>query len=267
MPHTPRSQDPYAVTPPTPRQTGSEFNIPSEAMCQSPNSRKPVDQFNQPPGTPRPGEHTQEQFRSPVRGSDPFAANPGLQQDSFGPGAPRSQPGMGPRPPLKSQAMWAGQEQDPYSQPPGTPHPHGSQMPPRFERQLSAPQPSVSSEDHQFNISAPSDHPETSSPVDQFAQPQPHARPPRPHLQRVTSMPGVEGHMLPGQQFRHPFRPPHPGMMRPPGMPPEIFQQQVGPRPRMDMPPHPGLRHPESSAVSFEKLNYLTVDIIRFVFY
>jgi hypothetical protein len=146
--------------------------------------------------------------------------------------------------------MWPGPEQDPYAHPPGTPHPQAGQMPHRFERQMSAPQPAASTEE-QFNMPPTSDRPETSSAMDQFPQPPgaPHNRMQRPPMQRMSSMPGGEGHMLPGQQFRHPFRPPHPSMMRPPGMPPEMFQG--GQRPRMEMPHHPGMRlPPETSAVS-----------------
>lgn len=254
MPPTQHPQDPYAIAAPMPRQT--EFNVPpntsrAEAI-QSPPGRKPVDPFCQSPSTPRPREHLLklEQFRSPVNCLDHFGPNiPGLSAESFGQVTSRPQPGIGQRPPLSSAGMWSGPEPVPHAQPPGTPRLHGLQIPHRFETQVSAPQPSPTSEDP-FSLPPTSEHPETTAAMDPFAQsPALQPRPTRPHMQRVQSMPGGEGHMLPGQQFRHPFRP-SPGMMRPPGMPGgppgmpgELYPQQSGiPRHRMEdnLPPHPG---------------------------
>lgn len=251
MPPTPRSQDPYAITPPTPRPQPTEFGVhPGTPTSQSPTGRKPMDPYNQP----RPGEHMgqPDQFRSPGnRPADPFAQNAGIGPESFSPMGP--QPGMSPRPMLKGQNMWPGQEQDPYAHPPGTPHPHAPQLPHRMERQISAPA-GVPASEATFPVPPTSDHTETTSAVDPFAQPpgnqKPQVQPPRPHLQRVPSMPS-EGHVGSGGQFRPMFRPPHPAMMRP-GMPGEPFPQQPGgPRPRgVDAPPHPGMRMSEASAVS-----------------
>lgn len=231
MTPTPRNPDPYAMTPPTPRPMGS-----------SPTSRKPVDPYSQAPMTPRPGE--QDVFRSPIRGQDQFGQVPGIHHDpSFQQGQPRPQgPVAAP-----GQAMWPGQEGDPYMQPPGTPHPRGHQMPPPLDRQMSAPAPSTTvttSKEDPFAFSGASDHPETATVTDPFAAP-----PATPGTQARPLRPPMH---MPGQ-FPRPFR--YQGM-RLPTTPGDVFPHPQGaPRPRQEVPgQHPGLRPPETSAVSVQTI-------------
>ncbi|XP_052230616.1 uncharacterized protein LOC127844448 isoform X3 [Dreissena polymorpha] len=227
MPQTPRGQDPYAMTPPTPRQPGSEFNIPPTGMPrpQRPDSVGHSPTGRVPPGamTPqRPGEPglRPEAFRSPVRGQEQFSPMPGMH--GLGQFGPPSSQATGP------QGMWPGPgpDLDPYARQPGTPMPR-QMPPPGFTRQ-----PSMGSSDDPFAFTASSDPGDTH--MGQPLMPQGPFYPGPRHMQgRAMPVPNKPGEM---------FRLPVPGM-RPHGM--GVDFMPGGPRMPMQ---HPRMQSPEPSA-------------------